>query len=127
MSTTIIAGGAPVSVTDHNGETTEVLVRLLKIKEFPEYFSRAEDEEALAAFVTGRDPEFVGQLTADSVLTICEVAHDLNFQNACRWANRRANLGEALLPVAQKGMKMQQTLGNYAPAAPSSSARPSEK
>ncbi|MGC9453199.1 MAG: hypothetical protein ACP5I4_17335, partial [Oceanipulchritudo sp.] len=98
-------------------------VRLLKIKEFPDYLRLAEDEEALAAFVTGKDEEFIQSLTVDSILAICEHAHDLNFQNACRWANRRANLNEALLPVAQKGMKMQQTLGSFAPTAPSSSAK----
>ena len=96
-------------------------VRLLKIREFSEYFAKAEDEEALAAFVTGKDEDFIQTLTVDAILSIVEAAHDLNFQNACRWANRRANLNEALLPVAQKGMKLQQTLGSFAPSAPSSS------
>jgi hypothetical protein len=118
----IITGNQPIQVTTASGESQEAQVRLLKIKEFPEYFARAEDEEALAAFVTGKDEEFIQSLTVDSILAICEAAHDLNFQNACRWATRRANLNEALLPVAQKGMKMQQTLGSFAPSAPSSSA-----
>jgi hypothetical protein len=116
----ILTGGTPLTVETLNTEPTEVMVRLLKIKEYPEYFAKSEDEEALAAFVTGKDAEFIEALSVDSILSICEKAHDLNFQNACRWANRRANLNEALLPVAQKGMKLQQTLGNYAPNAPSS-------
>ena len=118
---TIITGGSPLTVETQNGEQVEVQVRLLKIREFPEYFAKAEDEEALAAFVTDKDEDFIQTLTVDSILSIVEAAHDLNFQNACRWANRRANLNEALLPVAQKGMKLQQTLGNFAPSAPSSS------
>jgi len=118
---TIITGGSPLTVETQNGEQVEVQVRLLKIREFPEYFAKAEDEEALAAFVTGKEEDFIQTLTVDSILSIVEAAHDLNFQNACRWANRRANLNEALLPVAQKGMKLQQTLGNFAPSAPSSS------
>jgi hypothetical protein len=119
----ILTGGSPLLVETQSGDQIEVAVRLLKIKEFPDYFRLAEDEEALAAFVTGKDDEFVQSLTVDSILAIVEHAHDLNFQNACRWANRRANLNEALLPVAQKGMKMQQTLGNFVPSAPSSSVK----
>jgi hypothetical protein len=119
---TIITGGTSLTVTTHDNATDEVFVRLLKIKEFPDYFRMAEDEEALAAFVTGKDDEFIRSLSVDSILGICEAAHDLNFQAACRWANRRANLNEALLPVAQKGIQIQRTLGNFAPSAPSSSA-----
>lgn len=117
----ILSGGSPLLVETQSGEQAEVQVRLLKIKEFPEYFAKSEDEEALAAFVTGKEDEFIQTLTVESILSIVEQAHDLNFQNACRWANRRANLNEALLPVAQKGMKLQQTLGNFAPSAPLSS------
>ena len=117
----ILTGGSPLLVETQTGEQIEVGVRLLKIKEFPEYFRMAEDEEALAAFITGKDEDFIQTLTVESILAIVEHAHDLNFQNACRWANRRANLNEALLPVAQKGMKMQQTLGSFAPNAGSSS------
>ena len=119
----IITGGSPLLVETQSGEQADVLVRLLKIREFPEYFARAEDEESLAAFVTGKDEEFIQALTVDSILNIVEKAHDLNFQSACRWANRRANLNEALLPVAQKGVRLQQTLGNFAPSAPSSSVK----
>jgi hypothetical protein len=117
----ILTGGTALNVTTQDNETHEVCVRLLKIKEFPDYFRVAEDEEALAAFVTGKDDEFIQSLSVDSILAICETAHDLNFQNACRWANRRANLNEALLPVAQKGMTIQRTLGSFAPSAPLSS------
>lgn len=119
----IITGGSPLLVETQSAEQVEVHVRLLKIREFPDYFRLAEDEEALAAFVTGKDEEFIQGLTVEAILSIVEKAHDLNFQNACRWANRRANLNEALLPVAQKGIKLQQTLGSFAPSAPSSSAR----
>ncbi len=121
---TVITGGGPLSVTDTSGNTHEVLVRLLRIKEFPEYFQLADQEEALAAFVTGKDDEFVNSLTTDAVLEICEVAHDLNFHNACRWATRRANFTEALLPVAEKGKRMERALGASAPPAPSPSEKP---
>ena len=123
----IITGNQSLAVRMENGDSLEVAVRLLKIKEFPEYFAKAEDEEALAAFVTDKDDAFVQSLSVASILEICEKAHDLNFQNACRWAKRRADLNEALLPVAQKGIKMQQTLGASAPAAVSSSGVAPEK
>lgn len=119
----ILTGSKPLVVETQSGEQIEVFVRLLKIKEFPDYFRLAEDEEALTAFVTGKDDEFVQSLSVDSILEICERAHDLNFQNACRWASRRATFNEALLPVAQKGIKMQQTLQSFAPSAPSPSVK----
>lgn len=122
-NSSILTGGSPLLIETQTGEQVEVQVRLLKIREFPDYLRLAEDEETLAAFVTDKDEEFIQTLTVDAILAIVETAHDLNFQNACRWANRRANLNEALLPVAQKGMKLQQTLGNFAPSAPSSSAK----
>lgn len=121
---TIITGASPLTVETQSGETAEVHVRLFKIKEFPDYFAKADDEEALAAFATGEDEAFIAKLTVESILSICEKAHDLNFHNACRWANRRANFNEALLPVAQKGQRLQQTLGGSVPAAPSSSENP---
>ena len=121
---TVINQGQSVQVADLAGETTEVKVRLLRINEFPEYFRLADDEEALAAFVTGADPQWISNLTTESVLGVCESAHDLNFQNACRWAARRARFSEGLLPVAEKGMRMRQALESFAPVAPSPSAKP---
>jgi len=123
VQSSIPFGAVSLTVTDQHNQSHAVQVRLLKIREFPEYFSKAEDEEALAAFVTGSDAAFIDALTVESVLSICEKAHDINFHNACRWANRRANFNEALLPVARKGQKLQQTLGSFAPAAPSSSEK----
>lgn len=120
----ILQGGEPLAVTDPTNATHEVFVRLLKIKEFPDYFRLADDEEALAAFATGKDADFIAALDVGSVLAICEKVHDLNFQNACRWAERRAKFSEALLPVAEKGMRLQRALGNSAPAAPSPSEGP---
>jgi hypothetical protein len=120
---TVLTGRLPLQVLFQSGEQGEVKVRLLRIKEFPDYFAKADDEEALAAFVTGKDADFIATLTVDSILAICEKAHDLNFHNACRWANRRANFNEALLPVAQKGQRLQQTLGGSVPNADSSSAK----
>lgn len=120
-NSSILSGGSPLQVHTHAGEMIEISVRLLKIKEFPDYFRFADDEEALAAFATGKDPEFIAALDVGSVLAICEKVHDLNFQNACRWAERRAKFSEALLPVAEKGMRLQQALGNSVPAAASPS------
>jgi hypothetical protein len=120
----ILTGSKPFVASTLTNEETEVNIRLLRITEFPEYFAKCEDEEALAAFVTNRDQAFVQTLSVDSILSICELAHDLNFQNACRWANRRANLNTALLPVAQKGIRLQQSLQNSVPSVASSSEKP---
>jgi hypothetical protein len=54
------------------------------------YFELVENEGPLAAFVCGKPEDWPDALTAESLLDICEAAHDLNFQNARRWAERRA-------------------------------------
>lgn len=126
-STAILTGSRDLEVTHLSGDTETAHVRLLKIAEFPRYLELAEDENGLAAFITGRNAEWVESLTVDSVLDLCEAAHDLNFPAACRWAQRRVRQNEGLLPVAQAGARMQQAWGNSAPTAPSSSAKPSAK
>lgn len=116
-----------IEITRLDGTCETTHVRLLKIAEIPRYLELAEDEVGLAAFVTGRDAEWIGALTIDGVLDICEAAHDLNFQHACRWAQRRVRQNEGLLPMAQAGKRLQSAWGNSAPTAPSPSARPVQR
>ena len=98
-------------------------VRLLKIKEFPDYLRLVDDEESLAEFLCGKESGWAQALSVEDILNICEKGHELNFKNACRWGQRRANLNEALLPIAASGVAIQSHFPNSASTAPSSSEK----
>lgn len=119
----ILNGNITLQIEHHGGTTEAVDVRLLKIKEFPDYLKLVDDEEALAEFLCGKEPGWAETLSVETILTICEKGHELNFKNACRWGQRRANLNEALLPIAASGAAVQSHFANSAPTAPSSSEK----
>lgn len=114
----VLTGGASLIVSHTDGTTETVTVRLLKIREFPDYLRLTDQEEALAAFLCGKDEAWAQVLTVDSLLDICDKGHELNFSNACRWGQRRANINEALLPIAASGQKVQSAYQSFVPSAP---------
>ena len=119
----ILNGGVSVDLKKNDGSSESVNVRLLKIKEFPDYLRLVDDEEVLAEFLCGKESGWAQTLAVEDILNICEKGHELNFKNACRWGQRRANLNEALLPIASSGVAIQSHFPNSAPTAPSSSAK----
>lgn len=100
---TIIQGGVSFAAIRHDGTGDTVTIRLLKIKEFPDYLRYVDQEEKLAEFLCSKEEGWAASLTVESLLEICEKGHDLNFENACRWGQRRAKVNEALLPIAKSG------------------------
>lgn len=102
MSTDAIFGGRQVAVRVPGGEPIAVTVRVLKISELPRYFELLEQEEKLAEFLTGKDAAFIASLEPASLLDIVDAGHDLNFQIAQRWAERRARHVAALAPVVKQ-------------------------
>jgi len=123
----ILTGGESATVTLQGGSTETVTVRLLTIKEFPDYLRLVDDEERLAEFICDKPEGWAETLTVDSLLDIAEKAHALNFKNACRWGQRRAQINEALLPIAARGQAIQSACPNFAPMSESSSAKPRRK
>jgi len=123
----ILAGGSDLNVQRLDGSTEAVRVRLLKISEFPDYLRLVDDEPTLADFLCGQEKVWSETLSPGSVLDICEKGHELNFENACRWGQRRASLNEALLPIAVRGQQMQSAFPNSAPTAPASSGGAPQK
>lgn len=119
----ILTGGAPITVSHVDGTTETVTVRLLKIREFSDYLRLTDQEEGLAAFLCGKDEAWTQMLSVDSLLDICDKGHELNFNNACRWGQRRANINEALLPIATSGQKVQSAYQSFAQTAPASSEK----
>ena len=119
----ILNGGVSVSLKKNDGSSENVTVRLLKIKEFPDYLRLVDDEESLAEFLCGKESGWAQTLSVEDILNICEKGHELNFKNACRWGQRRANLNEALLPIAASGVAIQSHFPNSAPTAPLSSEK----
>ena len=117
----ILTGGASVVLKKNDGSSESVTVRLLKIREFPDYLRLVDDEEKLAEFLCDKPEGWAESLDVESLLDICDKGHELNFTNACRWGQRRAKLNEALLPIAASGQAIQSAFPNSAPNAPASS------
>lgn len=115
---TIINGGEEIEIALLDGTVETVKVQLLKISQFEEYL-RVVDKEARAAELLCSKPEGWSEtLIPDSLLDIVEKGHDINFTTVYRWAERRANVNEAILPIAKKGMAMAEALPTSAPTEP---------
>ncbi len=104
----VLSGGIQVNVNHMDGACEVVTVRLLKIREFPDYLRLVDQEERLAEFLCNQPEGWADTLTVDSLLDICEQGHGINFRNACRWGERRAQVNEALLPIAASGKAVAQ-------------------
>lgn len=111
----IINGGEELTAHLLTGEKEVVKVKMLKISQFEDYLRVVDNEPAVAELLCGKDPGWSDTLTPSSVLDIVEAGHSINFTSVYRWAQRRANVNEALMPVAQKAQKMGVALSTSAP------------
>ncbi len=112
-----------VVLKNSGGGSENATVRLLKINEFPDYLRLIDDEEKLAEFLCDKPEGWAQTLTVDSLLDVCDKGHEVNFKSACRWGQRRAQVNEALLPIARSGQTIQSALPVSVLTAPASSAR----
>ena len=110
----ILNGGQDMEVTLLTGATEAVKVKLLKISQFEAYLRAVDNEPRAAELLCGQEEGWGDTLTADSLLNIVEVGHDINFTSVFRWAQRRTNINEIMLPIAQKGQAMAKALPNSA-------------
>src|SRR5690606_9995649 len=62
----VLTGGAALTGSHVDGTSETVTVRLLKIREFPDYLRLTDQEEQLAAFLCGKDEAWAQTLTVDS-------------------------------------------------------------
>ncbi len=111
----VINGGENLEIQLLDGSKETVLVKLLKIKKFEDYLRVIDKETAAAELLCGKEPGWGDTVTADSLLDIVEKGHDINFTSVCRWATRRANVNEAMLPIAKKGKALAAALPSSAP------------
>lgn len=98
----ILAGGKLVAIIGADGQPRDVLVKLLKIVELAAFFAAVENEAAIVKVTTDLTTEEIESLPATALLDLVDAANELNFRNALRWGSRRADLGEALVPMLQK-------------------------
>lgn len=101
----IAKGGKSFVAIMEDGTKEEVLVRLLKIRQLPAYFEALEDEVKLISVVTGKDEAWAELLDFDSQLALVEVAKEVNFTRAKKWAERRAQVAEDLAPIAGRAQR----------------------
>lgn len=96
----LLARGVEIPVATFDGKQETAKVRILRVSEFQTFLAVNGDYERLAEFVTGNQPGWADSILPTSVMDIVEKAMDLNFDAACRWARRQADL----LAIA-KGLK----------------------
>ncbi|MEX0331487.1 MAG: hypothetical protein AB3N64_08710 [Puniceicoccaceae bacterium] len=106
----IAKGGQELEVQLETGHCETVKVRLLPLGKMPDFFRGLDDDIFLIQLVTGKTKTFAESLNFESGMEIVEKAHEVNFPNALRWSERRAKRLAPLIPMAEKGMKIQRQL-----------------
>ena len=106
----IARGGQEIEVQLETGHKEVVKVRLLPLGKMPDFFKGLDDDILMIQLVTGKTKRFAESLTFDSGMEVVEKAHEVNFPNALRWSERRAKRLAPLIPMAEKGMKIQRQL-----------------
>lgn len=114
----ILNGGEEIEVTLLTGGKEAAKVQLLKIAQFEDYLRVVDNEPRAAELLCGKEEGWGDTITPDSLLDIVEKGHDINFTSVYRWAQRRADLNDVLLPIAKKGMAMAAALPTSAPTEP---------
>ena len=110
----IINGGENIEITLLTGEKETVKVKLLKISQFEEYLRSIDNESAAAELLCGKEAGWGETVAPSSLMDIVEKGHDINFTNVCRWVERKAAIGEAMLPMLQKNQELLSRLPNPA-------------
>ncbi len=106
----IARGGQEIEVQLETGHRESVKVRLLPLGKMPDFFKGLDNDIFMIQLVTGKSKTFAESLTFDSGMEVVEKAHEVNFPNALRWSERRAERLGPLIPMAEKGMKIQRQL-----------------
>lgn len=100
-ASTIAMGGESLTVVHVDGRGESVLVRLLPVVKYHALFAVITDEARLAELVCDKPHAWADTLVPASLMDVVEKGTELNFSSARRWAERRAKLDEASLPLAE--------------------------
>ena len=106
----IARGGQELEVQLETGHRETVKVKLLPLGKMPDFFKGLDDDIFMIQLVTGKTKTFAESLTFESGMEVVEKAHEVNFPNALRWSERRAQRLAPLIPMAEQGMKIQRQL-----------------
>lgn len=82
-----LLGGVKMTVTFETGETTELLVRQIPVRDYDVGFKSYSDEVALVAFLVGKPREFAFTITPESyeeILTAGREVNEKGFFASCR-------------------------------------------
>ena len=109
-SNVIARGGQELEVQLETGHREVVKVKLLPLGKMPDFFRGLDDDIFMIQLVTGKTKTFAESLIFESGMEVVEKAHEVNFPNALRWSERRAARLAPLIPMAEKGMKIQRQL-----------------
>jgi len=84
----LLNGGQTITVKTLKGETVDVKVRLIPVKELGKYLETVGDLANFSGFITGKDESFIDQLDDDALYAIDELGRNINSPRVARLLER---------------------------------------
>ena len=113
---TTLLGGEKLGLQFLSGETGEVFVRQLPIKDYPAYLACQQDELRQVELLCGQEKPWAETLTPESHESVITLGDKLNSDFFSRWLERKKKR-EAILPKFEMGevVQMLEVLGKQKP------------
>lgn len=102
----IIEGGTLISVRYRNGQTEQMKVRILPLRELPRLAACLQNEAEMAEIYCDQPAHWADALTADSVFAIVDAGERLNADFFGRYLDRLLRRQAALVPGVAAGSSM---------------------
>ena len=124
MKTETLFGGQEVEVSLTSGQTEQVFIRQLPIRQMPQMLAALEDENRLVELFCERPEGWSDGLTVESFEKVVTEGERLNADFFSRWVQRRLTRQEKVMPgITEKLAKSAGLpLPTGSPSAPSAAA-----
>ena len=124
MKTETLFGGQEVEVSLTSGQTEQVFIRQLPIRQMPQMLAALEDENRLVELFCERPEGWSDGLTVESFEKVVTEGERLNADFFSRWVQRRLTRQEKVMPgITEKLAKSAGlSLPTGSPNAPSAAA-----
>ena len=124
MKTETLLGGLEIEVTLTSGNTEQVFLRQLPIRQMPRMLAALEDENRLVELFCDKPDGWSDRLTVESFEQVILKGEALNADFFSRWVQRRLTRQEKVMPgiTAQLARNAGLPLPTGSPNAPSAAA-----
>lgn len=124
MKTETLFGGLEVEVSLTSGQTEQVFIRQIPIRQMPQMLAALEDENRLVELFCDKPEGWSDELTVESFEKVVTEGERLNADFFSRWVQRRLTRQERVMPgITEKLAKSAGLpLSTGSPSAPSAAA-----